>query len=505
MSVDARNANPLDPVSFKELVCKRGVTLFLKTTWPVEGPKSVQIVRLRSASDLQILAGTVAPPPGVRDTTEKAILDDWWAKARAVLFNTDDACAQVASLEVELKGEDPGVQALIAQHCALDADLLSAQEQLLRRDAAFRAVQDEQYMKWTLCGNSIKGELRKARGLDAADLQQVTTVKGEPPVRVQVYPRVKPEPPSPTPTTALPSSTAAGNLPSIPTASPHLTPRSTTSAATTSAAAATASAAAATTSATGQGSRGTAAVGSNSRPISVGESAEGSEDEESDHSSRGDPEEYDVDDASGADELASAVGGERLAGAVKAEPMDTSGDGGASLTGFGVAGGGGLQKLAHPSQLRGCLKREQSDTGSPAGAKDGEGGRNVEGGGLPSSCELSEAIFNSLADPAKAQGVSAGSAPIDKVYDEVPIVLKEVGIDYIERPPQMLTMELTKAATLFITMGCGESCPYVPGLEKEDWVIPDPHGGDMETFRTTREFITGLIKTLIEQRGWGKQ
>ncbi|MEW5319287.1 MAG: hypothetical protein WDW38_010450 [Sanguina aurantia] len=83
--------------------------------------------------------------------------------------------------------------------------------------------------------------------------------------------------------------------------------------------------------------------------------------------------------------------------------------------------------------------------------------------------QLSEAIFNSLADPAKAKGVSAGSAPIDKVYDEVPIVLKEVGIVYIERPPQMLTMELTKAATLFITMGCGESCPYVPGLEKEDW------------------------------------
>lgn len=152
MSVDARNANPLDPVSFKELVCKRGVTLFLKTTWPVEGPKSVQIVRLRSASDLQILAGTggwrpssehtiwmqgdvtdlhfvqtprtqcsaVAPPPGVRDTTEKAILDDWWAKARAVLFNTDDACAQVASLEVELKGEDPGVQVRrMARMCRL--------------------------------------------------------------------------------------------------------------------------------------------------------------------------------------------------------------------------------------------------------------------------------------------------------------------------------------------------------------------------------------------------
>lgn len=38
--------------------------------------------------------------------------------------------------------------------------------------------------------------------------------------------------------------------------------------------------------------------------------------------------------------------------------------------------------------------------------------------------QLSEAIFNSLADPAKAKGVSAGSAPIDKVYEEVPIVLK---------------------------------------------------------------------------------
>lgn len=184
---------------------------------------------------------------------------------------------------------------------------------------------------------------------------------------LQVYPQVKQEPPSPTPKTSLPTSTAAGNLPSIATASPHPTPKPTTSAA------------AATTSATGQGSRGTAAVGSNSEPISFGGSGEESEDEESDYSSRGDPEEYDVDDSSEVDELASAVEGQQLAGAVKAEPMDIAEDGGASSTGFGVAGGGSLQKLAQPSQLRGILKREQSDTGPPAGPGYGGGGETSKG------------------------------------------------------------------------------------------------------------------------------
>ncbi|MEW5314818.1 MAG: hypothetical protein WDW38_006287 [Sanguina aurantia] len=73
----------------------------------------------------------------------------------------------------------------MAQHCTLEAELWKAQKQLLERDEMFRALQDEQYLKWTLCNNSIKAELRKAKGLDAADLQQVTTVKGEAPVRVQ--------------------------------------------------------------------------------------------------------------------------------------------------------------------------------------------------------------------------------------------------------------------------------------------------------------------------------
>ena len=39
-------------------------------------------------------------------------------------------------------------------------------------------------------------------------------------------------------------------------------------------------------------------------------------------------------------------------------------------------------------------------------------------------------------------------------------------------PPQQLTQELAQQVTLFVTMGCGESCPYIPGLERQDWWVP---------------------------------
>lgn len=54
-----------------------------------------------------------------------------------------------------------------------------------------------------------------------------------------------------------------------------------------------------------------------------------------------------------------------------------------------------------------------------------------------------------------------------------PLLLQELDVIVDgSRTPQMLTTELAKQATLFVTMGCGESCPYVPGLERQDWYVP---------------------------------
>jgi protein-tyrosine-phosphatase len=89
--------------------------------------------------------------------------------------------------------------------------------------------------------------------------------------------------------------------------------------------------------------------------------------------------------------------------------------------------------------------------------------------------QMAAAFFNQLADPKKAQAISAGTAPGERVHLEVQAVMREVGIDLSNAKPQKLTEELAKNAQLLITMGCGDQCPYVPGLRRDDWPIRLAH------------------------------
>ncbi len=57
---------------------------------------------------------------------------------------------------------------------------------------------------------------------------------------------------------------------------------------------------------------------------------------------------------------------------------------------------------------------------------------------------------------------------------EVLAVMQEIGIDLSHAKPQKLTEELAREAQLLITMGCGDKCPYVPGLKRDDWPLKDP-------------------------------
>ena len=73
--------------------------------------------------------------------------------------------------------------------------------------------------------------------------------------------------------------------------------------------------------------------------------------------------------------------------------------------------------------------------------------------------QMAAAYFNTLADPAKARALSAGTTPGDRVHPEVVEVMREAGIDLSGARPQKLTTELAGEAQLLITMGCGDECP----------------------------------------------
>jgi arsenate reductase len=57
---------------------------------------------------------------------------------------------------------------------------------------------------------------------------------------------------------------------------------------------------------------------------------------------------------------------------------------------------------------------------------------------------------------------------------------------------------------MLITMGCGDECPYVPGLERDDWPLPDPKGKDLQAVRLIRDEIAARIERLIRDKGVGR-
>lgn len=116
--------------------------------------------------------------------------------------------------------------------------------------------------------------------------------------------------------------------------------------------------------------------------------------------------------------------------------------------------------------------------------------------------QMAAAFFNAFADPTSADAVSAGTEPAAHVHAEVLAAMREVGIDLSHARPQKLTDELASRASLLVTMGCGESCPVVPGLERADWPLDDPKGKAVEAVRAIRDEIRGRVQRLVHERGW---
>lgn len=118
--------------------------------------------------------------------------------------------------------------------------------------------------------------------------------------------------------------------------------------------------------------------------------------------------------------------------------------------------------------------------------------------------QMAAAFFNQSSDPARARASAAGTTPAAHVHPEVVAVMREVGIDLSSARPQLLTAELAAGARHLVTMGCGEECPYLPGVKVEDWALPDPKGKPMEQVREIRDEIRGRVEAFIAAHEWGK-
>jgi ACR3 family arsenite transporter len=119
--------------------------------------------------------------------------------------------------------------------------------------------------------------------------------------------------------------------------------------------------------------------------------------------------------------------------------------------------------------------------------------------------QMAAAFFNHLADPGLALGMSAGTQPGPAVHPEVRTVMAEVGIDLDGIAPRLLTAQVAREASLLVTMGCGEACPVVPGLKRDDWPLEDPKGQPLDRVRAVRDAVRGRVAELVEREGWARR
>ena len=77
--------------------------------------------------------------------------------------------------------------------------------------------------------------------------------------------------------------------------------------------------------------------------------------------------------------------------------------------------------------------------------------------------------------------------------------MSKIGIDLCDRTPQLLARELAKPADLVITVGCRDTCPFIPGKRYLDRNLPDPPADYLPTFAAIRDEIDTLIQALITE------
>jgi arsenate reductase (thioredoxin) len=112
--------------------------------------------------------------------------------------------------------------------------------------------------------------------------------------------------------------------------------------------------------------------------------------------------------------------------------------------------------------------------------------------------QMSAALFERAAG-GRHRALSAGSEadPEGHVHPQVVEVMRELGIDLSDRRPQRLSRELAEQADVVVTMGCGDSCPYIPGKRYLDWGLEDPKDRPLDDVRATRDEIARRVRDLV--------
>jgi arsenate reductase (thioredoxin) len=114
--------------------------------------------------------------------------------------------------------------------------------------------------------------------------------------------------------------------------------------------------------------------------------------------------------------------------------------------------------------------------------------------------QMALGFFTELAR-GRAAGYSGGSEPANQLNAAAVAAMAEVGIDIARQTPRRWSDADLEAADVVVTMGCGDTCPYVPGTRYEDWTLDDPAGLPLDAVRPIRDAIRKRVEQLLTNLG----
>ncbi len=112
--------------------------------------------------------------------------------------------------------------------------------------------------------------------------------------------------------------------------------------------------------------------------------------------------------------------------------------------------------------------------------------------------QMAAALLSRLAGD-RIEVRSAGTEPADQINPVAITVMAELGIDITTCGPKVLTGDSVQTSDIVITMGCGDACPYFPGVSYRDWKLRDPAGQPLATVRAIRDDIARRVQALITE------
>ena len=99
----------------------------------------------------------------------------------------------------------------------------------------------------------------------------------------------------------------------------------------------------------------------------------------------------------------------------------------------------------------------------------------------------------------RVEVLSGGSNPGSEVNPAAVAVMADAGVDIASSVPQGWTEEIIQRADVVVTMGCGDTCPYFPGVRYEDWELTDPAGLPAAEVAPIRDEIRDRVVDLLDR------